>query len=180
MTELQRTYDRIIGPIEDQMIRSIWRIVRNEHDAEDAMQVVLMTVWNRWERVCRHPNPQALVLKFCIDAAYDVTRQRYRHQRRVELLTNTQPQANQSPTPLEAAVYSEQHQEMLAAIHRMPRQQATATLMRIVHGQSYGDIAEVLGCAEVTARKYVARGRSQLQALFSRLNQSGANSSTSS
>jgi len=44
MNELQQAYDRIMRPIEDCMIRSIWRIVRNAQDAEDAMQDSLLTV----------------------------------------------------------------------------------------------------------------------------------------
>jgi DNA-directed RNA polymerase specialized sigma24 family protein len=35
-------YGRFIEPIEDRMIRSVWRITRNAQDAEDAMQAALM------------------------------------------------------------------------------------------------------------------------------------------
>ena len=57
MNDLQQTYDRIIRPIEDRMIRSIWRIVRNPQDAEDAMQDALLTVLKRWDRISRHAKP---------------------------------------------------------------------------------------------------------------------------
>jgi RNA polymerase sigma factor (sigma-70 family) len=180
MNESQRTYDRIIGPIEEQMIRSIWRIVRNQQDAEDAMQNALMTLWKRWDRVCRHPNPQAMVLKICIDAAYDLTRHRSRHRRKCELTTLSKEPMDQSPTPSQAAEYSEQYHELMAVIQRMPRRQATATLMRVVQGQSYRDIASVLGCAEVTARKHVARGRERLHSALSRFDQSDTKASTTS
>lgn len=177
MTESQRNYDRFIGPIEEQMVRSIWRIVRNRQDAEDAMQNALMTAWKRWERVCRHPNPQALVLKFCIDAAYDITRQRLRHGRKYRLMMPPKEPQDKSPTPSQAAVTSEQYHDLIAAIHELPRHQATATLMRIVQGQSYRDIATVLGCAEVTARKHVARGRDRLQSALAHFCQGDAKAS---
>jgi RNA polymerase sigma factor (sigma-70 family) len=178
MSESQRNYDRIIGPVAEQMIRSIWRIVRNEQDAEDAMQDALTTLWRRWDRVCRHANPQALVLKVCMDAAYDVTRRQFRHRRIAKVRALASEPVDQSPTPPEAAMNSEQHDELLAAIHSLPRQQAIATLMRIVQHQSYSDIAAALGCAEVTARKHVARGRERLQAAFSRFIQSDVKAST--
>jgi len=54
-------YDRFIHPIEDRIIRCIWRIVRDEHDAEDALQDVLTQIWNRRKRVFKHPNPTALL-----------------------------------------------------------------------------------------------------------------------
>jgi RNA polymerase sigma-70 factor (ECF subfamily) len=167
MNESPSEYERIIAPIEGQMIRSIWRIVRHAQDAEDAMQNALLSVWKQWRRVAEHPNAQALVLKMCVDAAYDVTRRRYRRRDSGSDRSASEP-VDQSPTPAQSAEDSEQHGKLLAAIHEMPRCQATATLMRAVQGQSYEAIASALGCAPVTARKHVARGRARLQTAFSR------------
>jgi RNA polymerase sigma-70 factor, ECF subfamily len=167
MNEFPIEYERIIAPIEGQMIRSIWRIVRHAQDAEDAMQNALLSVWKQWRRVAEHPNAQALVLKMCIDAAYDVTRRRYRRRREFGSDGSTEP-VDQSPTPAQSAEHSEQHSQLLAAIHEMPRCQAIATLMRAVQGQSYEAIASALGCSPVTARKHVARGRARLQTALSR------------
>ena len=83
MDDLQQTYDRIVRPIEDRMIRSIWRIVRNPQDAEDALQDALLLLSKRWDRISKHSNPQSLVLKICIDAAYDVIRRRIRREQTV-------------------------------------------------------------------------------------------------
>ncbi len=163
MTDLQQTYDRIIRPIEDRMIRSIWRIVRNPQDAEDAMQDALVIVLKRWDRISRHPSPQSLVLKICIDAAYDVTRRTVRHRRVVELGEGAVEQASVSQFPSEEMASREQYAEIVTAIHRLSRQQATAMLMRAVQGQPYEEIAAVLGCTEATARKHVARSRQRLR-----------------
>ncbi len=150
------------------MIRSIWRIVRNEQDAEDAMQNALAILWKRWERVCQHPNPQAMILKICTDAACDVARQRRRRQHKFKALPE-EPE-DKSPTPLRASQNSELYHELITAVLKLPQQQATATLMRLVQQQSYGDIAAALGCTEVTARKHVARGRERLRSALIRLN----------
>ena len=163
MSDLQRVYDRIIRPIEDRMIRSIWRIVRNPQDAEDAMQEALLTVSKRWDRISRHPSPQSLVLKICIDAAYDLTRRRMRHGRLLELTEAANEQCDSSRSPSEEMVSAEQYVEIITAIHRLSRQQAVATLMRVVQEQSYEQIAAVLGCTEATARKHVARARERLR-----------------
>ncbi len=168
MNEMEQAFDRIIGPIEKQMIRSIWRIVRNEQDAEDAMQNALAILWKRWGRVCRHPNPQAVILKICTDTACDVARQRRRHQTRLKALS--QEPEGKLPTPARASQNSELYDELIAAVLKLPQHQATATLMRLVQQQSYGDIAAALGCTEVTARKHVARGRERLRSALMRLN----------
>ncbi|MFY9726215.1 MAG: sigma factor, partial [Bryobacteraceae bacterium] len=71
MNDRHREYERLIAPIEGRMIRAVWRIVRDPDEVEDAFQEALLTVWKRWDRICIHPNPQALVLQICIHAAHD-------------------------------------------------------------------------------------------------------------
>jgi DNA-directed RNA polymerase specialized sigma24 family protein len=78
MNDDRPEYERLIAPIEDRMIRSVWRIVRDPDDAEDAFQDALLMVWKRWGQVRRHPNPHALVLRICINAAHDMLRRRAR------------------------------------------------------------------------------------------------------
>lgn len=169
MNDQEQAYDRIVRPIEDRMIRSIWRIVRNPQDAEDAMQNALMTIWKRWDRVSGHPNPRTLVLKICIDAAYDVSRRRIRDRRTVELSRVGDEEPDRSCSPSEEVIGTEEHGEIITAIHRLSRHQAVATLMRVVEEQSYREIAAVLGCSEATARKHVARGRDRLRVSLSHL-----------
>ena len=78
MTDRQQEYWRVIAPIEDRMMRAVWRITRDPADAEDAFQDALLTLWKRWDRIQAHPNPHALVLHICINAAHDVLRRRAR------------------------------------------------------------------------------------------------------
>ena len=174
MRDSQQAYDRIIRPIEDRMIRSIWRIVRHPQDAQDAMQDALLTIWKRWDRVTGHPQPQALVLKICIDAAYDLARRSVRNGRARRLSQLGDQQCDASRTPSEEVSGTEQHAEILRAIHRLSRRQAAATLMRVVQDQSYGQIAAALGCTEATARKHVARARDRLRVSLAHLDPTNA------
>ncbi len=169
MSDPQQTYDQIIRPIEDRMIRSIWGIVRNRQDAEDAMQDALLIIFKRWDRIRSHPRPQALVLRICIDAAYDLTRRTIRARRVTANGADAGQQAGPGPTPAEEAMSGELYGEILAAIHRLPRRQATAMLMRAVQGQPYEEIAAALGCTEATVRKHVARSRQQLRGWLAHL-----------
>ena len=168
------SYDRFIRPNEGLMSRVIWRIVRNPEDAEDALQDALSTIWKKRRRVCAHPNPQALILKICIDAAYDTLRKRWRHRQHQEpaVLNPQSPQEDQ-PRPghstaaphtsvLDQLVQKEAEIEILAAIGRLPRKQAVAVLMRIVREQPYEVIAQAMGCSKGTVRIHVARGRARL------------------
>lgn len=167
MNESQEAYDRILRPIEDRMIQSIWRIVRDSQDAEDALQNALVTIWKRWDRVTQHPCPEALVLKICADAAYDLSRRRARERKISDSHSAAEEPADTSTSPVEFVSSKELHNEVIAAIHSLPRQQAVAILMRVIQAQSYRDVAVALECNEATARTHVARGRTRLRTMLS-------------
>ena len=161
-------YERLVLPVKDQMIRSIWRILHDPDDADDAFQDALTTIWKRLKRVRRHPNPRALILRICVDAAYDTLRRKLRRQRGEDL----GPVPDHIPDPACSAVerlsWQEEQAEVRQAITRLSRRQAEALLMRVVQEQAYEDIAQVLGCSEANARTHVARARARLREMLTR------------
>ncbi|MBN1866285.1 hypothetical protein JW916_03235 [Candidatus Sumerlaeota bacterium] len=74
MDERQNDYERWVQPIKRRMMQAVWRIVRDPDDAEDAFRQAMETIWRRWHRVRKHPNPPALMMTICINAAYDQRR----------------------------------------------------------------------------------------------------------
>ena len=171
-------YDEIIRPIEDQMMRSIWRIVRSPDDAEDALQEALSVVWKRLDRIRRHDNPRALVLRICIDAAYDVLRKRMRLKRHGQTMSIEDGIAGPVTDAHQAMVREEKRAEIERAIARLSRSQATAILMRCLEGQDYRTIGAALGCSEATARTHVVRARKRLCALLWHLRPSNSSEVT--
>jgi len=166
------SYDQLIGPIEGRMTRLLWRIVRNPEDAQDALQDALSTIWKKRRRVCRHPNPQALILKICADAAYDTLRKQQRRRKHENPEEHRQNHENIVSCQTEAPdklVQKETEAEILAAIGRLPRKQAVAVMLRIVQEQPYEIIASVLACSETTVRIHVSRGRNRLSQLLAHL-----------
>jgi RNA polymerase sigma factor (sigma-70 family) len=168
MDDPSRAYEEIIGPIEDRMMRSIWRITRDAHDAEDALQNALVTLWKQWNRVRRHASPQALVLKICIDAAIDVARSRVRDRRHRESNDPARHAAEGLPLPLEELANAELRGEILAAIRRLSRRQAEIIMLRAFEELPYSQIAAALGCREATARKHFERASAQLRLALAR------------
>jgi RNA polymerase sigma-70 factor (ECF subfamily) len=160
MHPLAPAYETIVGPIEDRMIRAVWRIVRNGHDAEDALQNALTTIWKRWSHVARHTAPQALVLKICAEAAYDVLRRRQRERQRTEAVAS-EP-FDPRPGPTEVLARRETQAVVMTAIARLSKQQAVSFSLRVFDELPYSEIAAALGCGEATARKHVERARYHL------------------
>ena len=165
-------YDELIAPLEAAMTRSIWRIVRNADMAEDCLQDALTVVWKKRFQIRLHANPQALILKICLNAACDSLRRLDRRRRQTDLsqLDNTSaPPDHDADRDLEEKEIVEQVQQ---AIRRLPRKRALAVMMRLIHEESFEAIAQALDCSEVTVRIHISKGRAQLRKWLSHLCQS--------
>jgi RNA polymerase sigma factor (sigma-70 family) len=55
--------------------------------------------------------------------------------------------------------------ELWRALHRLPRRQRTAVVLRYYEDLSFAAAAEVLDCTEATARSLVRRGLSRLRVI---------------
>jgi RNA polymerase sigma factor (sigma-70 family) len=169
MNDRQSDYERLILPIEDRMMRCVWRIVRDPDDANDAFQEALARIWKNWSAVLRHPNPQALVLRMCINAAHDLLRRkanRLKWQNQGEIPEDI---PDQSASALQSVSDAEESAHVLQAIGTLPKNQARAILMHAVEDMPYSEIAMVMDCREATVRKHVARARTKLRSALSRL-----------
>jgi RNA polymerase sigma factor (sigma-70 family) len=166
LTDQQREYERFIAPVEDRMMRAVWRITRNAADADDAFQDALLTIWKRWDRIRRHPNPHALILQISTNSAYDLLRRRVREGK----WAGTLPMAgvpDSSASQLEGIAVAEQDARVLEAIGSLPEKQARAILLHAVEEMPYAEVAAAMECGEATVRKHVERARTKLRALLS-------------
>lgn len=169
MNDRQWEYERLIAPIEDRMMRAVWRVSRNGGDADDAFQEALLTVWKRWERIAAHPNPHALILHICSNAAHDVLRRRVRERKRVEDIAVADNIPDLTASTIQIIDGARQRGQVLQAIGLLSKNQARAILMHAVEEIPYGDIAAAMSCRESTVRKHVARARTRLRSLLSHL-----------
>jgi RNA polymerase sigma-70 factor (ECF subfamily) len=151
------------------MIALVWRILRDPEDADDAMQDALTAVLKRIEKIRRHPNPQALVLRICSNAAYDVLRKKIRKREREDPDAVPETISDKSPTPWEELADEERRREVFEAVGQLSRNQAEAFLLRFVEELPYSEIAVTLGCSQATVRTHIARGRARLSTLLSHL-----------
>jgi len=169
MTDRQQEYERLIAPIEDRMMRAVWRVLRDSEDTEDAFQEALLTVWKRWDRIVVHPNPHALILQICVHAAHDLLRRRLRRGRRLEAAAIPESIPDPSASTIQTMSGAEQDAAVLRAIGHLPKNQARAILLHAVEEIPYNAIAAAMNCREATVRKHVARARTKLRVLLSHL-----------
>ena len=169
MNDRQQEYERLIAPIEGQMMRAVWRIIRDPQDTEDAFQSALLTIWKRWDRIRAHPNPHALILHICTSAAHDALRRNVRQGKWQEAVAIPEQIPDPAAFTVQQISGAQQSAQVLRAIGLLPKNQARAILMRAVEEIPYGEIAAAMDCREATVRKHVARARTKLRTLLSNL-----------
>ena len=169
MDERQLAYERLIAPIESRLIGTIWGVVRDPDEAQDALQDALAAIWRRWDLLESHPNPEALVLRICINASHDALRRKHRRLRWLETEDAHLDPPDPAPSALQAVTAAETQARVRKAIASLSRRQATAIVMHAVGGVPYEGVAAAMRCREVTVRTHVARARAKLRALLSDL-----------
>lgn len=137
-----------------------WRVLRNNDQADDALQDALMRIWQERRHVLAHPNPPALMLRMVFQVAIDHWRRRRlavheNHSSRAASAVHDDPRATLAADELREC--------LLQAIARLPGNQATALYLRASESLPYAEIAAAIGCDEATARVHVRRGRERLR-----------------
>lgn len=157
-------FDRLIAPLQKRMVDCVWRICRDGPETEDVMQEVLVQVWARFDEVERHPNPTALVLRFCTHRALDRLRRR---RTRDTTLDGLGDRASSSlPDPAEQAAHSEQREQIRVFLASLAPREAEAMALLALEELSPDEIAVAMGCSASTVRVLIGRARKRFRATF--------------
>lgn len=152
MVDDRMIFDELIAPMEAMMMHAIWRVVRNADMAESCLQDALAVIWNNRFQIRRTPDPRELILKICLNTAYDSLRKLERMRRQTNLsqpaTASASPDhdADRHPEEIEIEVQVQQ------AIRRLPRKRALALMIRLIQEESFEAIVHALDCREATAR----------------------------
>ena len=169
MNQRQLAYERLIAPIETRMIRTIWGIVRDREEAQDALQEALTDDLEALGSAAKPPEPRGAG---------------HAH------LHQCGPRRASSEAPASAVVWNGGRGRRSARFRSFrsgrrggrggagpcsvgdrlaARNQATAIVMHAVEDIPYDAVAAAMRCHEVTVRTHVARARAKLRALLADL-----------
>lgn len=126
--------------------------------AEDIAQEAMVRAFREWHQVAGYDKPGAWLRRVTINLALSGRRRAAADVRaRLRLARDQRPPsaAGLSPSPAE-------HAALWAAVRRLPGHQRAAVALCYLEDRSAAEIAEILGCAEPTARVHLHRGRAAL------------------
>ncbi len=169
MSSAEQLYKSLVEPIEERMMRTVARLVRDPDESADVFQNVLMIIWKDLKKINEHPNPHGYILRACVSASYDCLRKRTRRKRHTTSMEDSEINV---PHPVKdpEVMARETQRIVLDAIAKLPRQQAQAVMMQVIQDEGFVDIAKALGCSEATARSHVSKGKAKLRDILVALN----------
>ena len=138
----------------------IWREA-DPSTVEDAAQETMLSAFRYWERVGGMADPRGWLFRVAGQRLEDVRQKR----ERAGVLTD--PLAMQSSgSGQDQLAAAERFLDVTTAAQKLPRRQQEALALRIQCGLDFREIAQVMGCAEATARGHVHQARNTLAAML--------------
>jgi RNA polymerase sigma-70 factor (ECF subfamily) len=133
--------------------RTVVFIVHDQERAEDIAQDAFVQLLRNWDRISAYERPEAWVRRIAIRLAM----RQVRRDRLLALIRrDVRPPTQVAPRDL----------DVLDAVRRLPGMQRAAVTLFYFEDRTIAEIADLLGCAEPTARVHLHRARKRLAELL--------------
>lgn len=131
------------------LVRTLYLVVHDRELARDLAQDAFVQLFARWRRISHYERPEAWVRRIGIRMAVRAaSRERVRPRLERELDFGTLPR------PIDL--------DVVRAIEHLPPSQRAAVALFYLEDRPVSEVAEVLGCSEVTAKVHLHRARKRL------------------
>ncbi|HYT79248.1 MAG TPA: sigma-70 family RNA polymerase sigma factor [Actinomycetota bacterium] len=135
------------------LVRTLYVVVHDRERAQDLAQDAFVQLFARWRRISHYERPDAWLRRVAIRMAVrGIRRERLRPRLEREL----------DPAPLPKPIDI----DVLRAIQQLPTSQRAAVALFYLEDRPISEVAEILACAEVTAKVHLHRARKRLAALL--------------
>lgn len=155
--ETEAQYIEFFSKHRDTLYRLILNICGNGVEAEDIVQDVFEKFWRARDKVLQSSYPKAYICRMAHNLAIDRERTRVRH-KTFTIEENTS--SNSNDTLIELSDIKSITQQAIASL---PEKQRLAIHLRDIEGYEIEEIAEAIGCDNVSARMNLSRARKSIR-----------------
>jgi RNA polymerase sigma-70 factor (ECF subfamily) len=155
MTQQPIRFETLIERYHDEIHSYLWRLLRNDADAQDATQEVFIRAYQAFGRLRPNSNHRAWLYKIATHCACTVLKRRQRHTQHIPFDDSAEHIAAPTPSPPAQTAWNETLASLQRAIAALPLKQQQALILRHIHELEYPEIAQALHCSPASARANV-------------------------
>src|ERR1022692_2037173 len=152
----ERTFEAVAVADARRLYSLALSILRDEGEAEDAVQETLLKAWRSWDSVSRIERPVGWLTKVCVN--HCISRRRHLRSRGWPPLALIEEVAGNGEGSPSADLI-----DVDRAYRRLSLKQRAAITLNYRHGYSVEECAVLMGCRPGTVRTHVARGLATLR-----------------
>lgn len=169
-------FGRLYGMLYDRVLRTVWAMMGNEHEARDVAQEAWIKAWKQRHRFNFQSAFSTWIHRIAVNTALDALRRRKHLGNRLGRLFRGSKEGFAEPgtvpakelPPDRAMRNRELGEHIESALASLPEEQRTALVLREYEGYSYAEIAELMNCKPGTVMSRLHLARTRLQARLSK------------
>ncbi len=164
-------FESLIIPYEKKVYNIALQMFKNEHDAYDAAQEVLIKVYKNLSKFKFESAFSTWLYRLAMNTCIDEYRKRKRHMTHTTSMDQNSDDDSKPvrqfedhrPTPEQAVLRKERVMEVRDALDQMKEEQKLMIVYRDLQGMTYDEIATLCECNLGTVKSRIARSRKSLK-----------------
>ncbi len=154
-------------PLKNRMFRLSFGLLNNRDDAEDAVQEVMVKIWNMQKKLDDIKNTEAFAMtvtrNYCLD--------KLKSKKNRFLSLNEDIAKQTETTPYESLETSEMVSTVKKVITQLPEKQRTIVNLRDIQGYNFEEIMEITGWEMNYLRVNLSHGRKRIKETIIKMQQ---------
>lgn len=158
-------FKKDILPVKDKLYRLALRMLTNPAEAQDAVQEVLLKLWQQGEALQKIDNLEAWAMRITKNWCLDKLRSKHR---RIEDLDQVPVQIDAGPSPQQKLEKKETYKKVHQMIQKLPEKQMMVIQLRDIEGMTYKEIEQTIDMPQNQIKVNLFRARQKLKALMTK------------
>lgn len=158
-------FKKDILPVKDKLYRLALRMLTNPAEAQDAVQEVLLKLWQQGDALQKIDNLEAWAMRITKNWCLDKLRSKHR---RTEDLDQVPVQTDGAPSPQQKLEKKETYKKVHQLIQKLPEKQMMVVQLRDIEGMTYKEIEQTIDMPQNQIKVNLFRARQKLKALMTK------------
>ena len=151
-------------PLRAKLLNYARKLTDEPEDAEDAVQEVLLRLWNKRLELEQYRNIEAFAMTLTHNICIDMWRCKCNDNLSLDIVQAASP----TGTPERLLEIKDEIRLMHEIIHSLPNLQRTIMQMKDIEGYETDEIAEITGCGPEAIRSNLSRARKKVRDVYLR------------